>query len=152
MRIFPNGWCDEAAIRPSEHFNERPEGEEISLLVIHNISLPAGQFGTGDVDALFCGTLDCCKHPSYQKDCAFLHTSLLIGVDACSSTFPVWTVPGMPAFPLTRAVRTAMTSRSAWNWKVQIQRPMSRRNMKRSGASPMHLPKLILSNTSRAIP
>lgn len=47
MRIFPNGWCDEAAIRPSEHFNERPEGEEISLLVIHNISLPAGQFGTG---------------------------------------------------------------------------------------------------------
>ena len=53
MRIFPNGWCDEAAIRPSEHFNERPEGEEISLLVIHNISLPAGQFGTGDVDALF---------------------------------------------------------------------------------------------------
>ena len=57
MRIFPNGWCDEAAIRPSEHFNERPEGEEISLLVIHNISLPAGQFGTGDVDALFCGTL-----------------------------------------------------------------------------------------------
>ena len=66
MRIFPNGWCDEAAIRPSEHFNERPEGEEISLLVIHNISLPAGQFGTGDVDALFCGTLDCCKHPSYQ--------------------------------------------------------------------------------------
>lgn len=66
MRIFPNGWCDEATIRPSEHFNERPEGEEISLLVIHNISLPAGQFGTGDVDALFCGTLDCCKHPSYQ--------------------------------------------------------------------------------------
>lgn len=66
MRIFPNGWCDEAAIRSSEHFNERPESEEISLLVIHNISLPAGQFGTGDVDALFCGTLDCCKHPSYQ--------------------------------------------------------------------------------------
>ena len=115
MRIFPNGWCDEAAIRPSEHFNERPEGEEISLLVIHNISLPAGQFGTGDVDALFCGTLDCCKHPSYQ-DLEGLRVS------------------------------------SAWNWKVQIQRPMSRRNMKRSGASPMHLPKLILSNTSRAIP
>lgn len=154
MRIFPNGWCDEAAIRPSEHFNERPEGEEISLLVIHNISLPAGQFGTGDVDALFCGTLDCCKHPSYQ-DLEGLRVSSHFFIDRSGRLFQyvscldrAWHA-GVSSY---EAVRTAMTSRSAWNWKVQIQRPMSRRNMKRSGASPMHLPKLILSNTSRAIP
>lgn len=56
--------------RPSTHWDERPDGTEISLLVIHNISLPAGQFAVvpekSDVDALFCGTLDIHTHPSYQ--------------------------------------------------------------------------------------
>lgn len=65
MRIDSEGWCDEAQKRPTDHYNERPSGEAISLLVIHNISLPAGHFGTGDVDALFRGCLNCHKDPSY---------------------------------------------------------------------------------------
>ena len=55
--------------RPSPHCDERPEGETISLLVIHNISLPAGQFAVvpeqSYVDALFMGSLDCNAHPSF---------------------------------------------------------------------------------------
>lgn len=56
--------------RPSPHCDERPVAESISLLVIHNISLPAGQF-TSDaehsaVDALFMGELDCAAHPSFS--------------------------------------------------------------------------------------
>ncbi|GHG60898.1 N-acetyl-anhydromuranmyl-L-alanine amidase [Alishewanella longhuensis] len=55
--------------RASAHYDDRPSGEQISLLVIHNISLPAGQFAadplTSYVDALFCGTLDLTAHPSF---------------------------------------------------------------------------------------
>jgi len=39
----------------SPYFNERPQNETINLLVIHNISLPAGQFGTSYVNQLFTG-------------------------------------------------------------------------------------------------
>ncbi len=44
----------------------RPEEHEIDLLVIHNISLPAGKFGTDYVDDLFMGTIDCDAHPSFS--------------------------------------------------------------------------------------
>ena len=66
MKISPSGWCDSAQVLPSPFFNERPEEQSIDLVVIHNISLPAGKFGTGDVDALFLGCLDCHKDPSYE--------------------------------------------------------------------------------------
>ena len=43
----------------------RPQDVEISLLVIHNISLPAGQFNTPYVEQLFSNALDCSAHPSF---------------------------------------------------------------------------------------
>lgn len=43
---------------PSYHFNERPN-REISLIVIHGISLPEGEFGGSQVVDLFCNRLDC---------------------------------------------------------------------------------------------
>ena len=46
---------------PSEHFEERC-GEEVECVVIHHISLPPGEFGTGCVAALFTGTLDTTAH------------------------------------------------------------------------------------------
>ncbi|GGO82723.1 N-acetyl-anhydromuranmyl-L-alanine amidase [Marinobacterium nitratireducens] len=51
---------------PSPNFNERPS-EEVSLLVIHNISLPPGQFGTGCVEELFCNRLDWSAHPFFES-------------------------------------------------------------------------------------
>ncbi|WP_240224542.1 1,6-anhydro-N-acetylmuramyl-L-alanine amidase AmpD [Rheinheimera hassiensis] len=55
--------------RPSPHCDARPDAESISLLVIHNISLPAGQFAAAPeqsyVDALFMGNLDCSAHSSF---------------------------------------------------------------------------------------
>lgn len=50
----------------SANCNLRPEGVEISLLVIHNISLPAGQFNTPFVEQLFTNCLDCSAHPSFS--------------------------------------------------------------------------------------
>lgn len=54
---FDSGWCDSARRCESPHFNQRPLNE-VSLLVIHNISLPAGCFGLPYIDQLFQGCLD----------------------------------------------------------------------------------------------
>ncbi len=51
---------------PSPNCGDRPEGEAISLLVIHNISLPPGQFGGPYIDDLFCNRLDCSAHPYFD--------------------------------------------------------------------------------------
>lgn len=58
------GWCEDARHCPSPNFNARPHGE-ISLLVIHNISLPPGQFGTGKVVEFFQNHLDADEHPYF---------------------------------------------------------------------------------------
>jgi len=50
---------------PSPNFNARPEGVEVDLIVIHNISLPAGCFGTPFVEQLFCNELDCSADDSF---------------------------------------------------------------------------------------
>lgn len=49
------------------HCDERPDPDDISVLVIHNISLPPGQFGGEAIDGLFMGTLDCTTHPFFEQ-------------------------------------------------------------------------------------
>ncbi|MFT6550791.1 MAG: AmpD protein [Zhongshania marina] len=63
--IEPSGWLANASKIPSPNFNQRPDPSEISLLVIHNISLPAGNFGGPYVQQLFTNCLDCSAHPSF---------------------------------------------------------------------------------------
>jgi len=57
-------------MRPCTHWDERPDATDIRLLVIHNISLPPGQFGapcpdTPYIDDFFGGRLDCSAHPYF---------------------------------------------------------------------------------------
>ncbi|HEX4779164.1 MAG TPA: 1,6-anhydro-N-acetylmuramyl-L-alanine amidase AmpD, partial [Usitatibacter sp.] len=54
-------------VRHSPHFDDRPEGERVSLLVIHNISLPPGEFGGPWIDDLFMGRLDPKAHPYFEE-------------------------------------------------------------------------------------
>ena len=61
------GWLAEARRVPSPHFDCRPDGEPPSLLVVHNISLPPGEFGGPWIDALFTGTLDPDAHPLFAE-------------------------------------------------------------------------------------
>lgn len=49
----------------SPNFNERPAGEVPTLLVIHNISLPPGQFGGPYIEQLFENRLDPAEHPYF---------------------------------------------------------------------------------------
>ena len=50
---------------PSPNCDERPEGAEVRLLVVHNISLPPGEFGGDGIVGLFTNTLDFSAHPYY---------------------------------------------------------------------------------------
>ena len=51
----------------SPHFGPRPAGAEVSLIVLHSISLPPGEYGTRAVQQLFTGTLDWDAHPYFQS-------------------------------------------------------------------------------------
>ncbi len=65
MRLTEQGWLVGAEHVHSPNCDDRPDGE-ITLLVIHNISLPPGQFGGDAVQRLFTNTLDVGAHPYYQ--------------------------------------------------------------------------------------
>lgn len=61
-----DGWLRGARHCPSPNFNARPDPADISLLVIHNISLPPGRFGGRYIDDLFCNRLDHTAHPYFD--------------------------------------------------------------------------------------
>lgn len=89
-----DGWLNQAIKKPSPNFNSRPflgnggfdsapreifsqksqsqvdvesTEPEISLLVIHNISLPPGEFGNGYIEDFFCNRLEIQKHPFFLE-------------------------------------------------------------------------------------
>ncbi len=60
------GWCAQAVQHPSPNFDARPDGVDISLIVIHNISLPPNQFGGEWITDLFLNRLDPQAHPYFE--------------------------------------------------------------------------------------
>jgi len=52
---------------PSPNCDDRPLESAIDLLVIHNISLPPGEFGGLHINALFTNTLDPTLHPYFAE-------------------------------------------------------------------------------------
>lgn len=67
FNIAADGWCDQARRQPSPNFDARADGTVTDLLVIHNISLPPGQFGGPYIGELFCNQLDCDAHPYFDQ-------------------------------------------------------------------------------------
>ena len=65
--ISDTGWYCKATLCPSPNHDDRPPDTAISLLVIHNISLPPGVFGTDCVSDLFLNRLDCHAHPYFDR-------------------------------------------------------------------------------------
>lgn len=51
---------------PSPHFNERPSGTVLDLIVVHAISLPPDQFGGGYIEDFFQGKLNPKIHPYFE--------------------------------------------------------------------------------------
>lgn len=64
--VDADGWLDAARREPSENCDARPAGETPSLLVVHAISLPPGQFGSRDILDLFANRLDPAKDPYFS--------------------------------------------------------------------------------------
>jgi AmpD protein len=56
-----------AQILESPNQDARPDSTDIELLVIHNISLPPGEFGTSAIRQFFCNELDSESHPFYRE-------------------------------------------------------------------------------------
>ena len=66
MKVNKEHRLEGARICESPNFSERLN-EEISLLVIHNISLPPGQFSNNFVDQFFTNKLDPKKDPYFEE-------------------------------------------------------------------------------------
>ena len=67
MKVGTNGWISGMRRLASPNCDSRPLGTVIDLLVIHNISLPPGEFGGQAVEKLFTNTLDADAHPYYVQ-------------------------------------------------------------------------------------
>ena len=61
------GWLLNTKQVSSPHFNPRPYQDDISLLVIHYISLPPDEFGGDFIDRFFEGTLAPTLHPYFEE-------------------------------------------------------------------------------------
>ncbi len=62
---------------PSPNYNERPN-DEVSLVVIHNISLPPKEFGNDYIEQFFTNKLDFGAYPYFQT---------LIGIEVSTHLF-----------------------------------------------------------------
>ncbi len=62
-----DGWLQGVRSVVSPNFNHRPDDTAISLLVIHNISLPPGQYGGDHIEHFFTNQLDCTLDPFYKE-------------------------------------------------------------------------------------
>lgn len=65
MQADDQGWLPMARQCPSPHCDERPQPGEVSLLVVHGISLPPGQYGGPYIEQLFLGSLPTDGHPYF---------------------------------------------------------------------------------------
>lgn len=65
--IIRDHYLNSASQVASPNCDDRPDPDDISLLVIHCISLPPEQFDGNYVDQLFCNCLDPDEHPYFKE-------------------------------------------------------------------------------------
>ena len=65
--LWDEGWWRGARRCESPNHGPRPDGTEVSLALIHSISLPPGEYGGDAVERLFTNRLDWDAHPYYQR-------------------------------------------------------------------------------------
>ena len=74
MKLDRAGWLADCRRVASPNHDQRPAGAEISLMVVHSISLPPGEYGGEAIEKLFTNRLDPAAHP-YFRDIATLRVS-----------------------------------------------------------------------------
>ena len=51
----------------SPNFDDRPQNTEVTLVVLHSISLPPGEYGGGAIERFFTNCLDPEAHPPARR-------------------------------------------------------------------------------------
>lgn len=74
LAIDTDGYAKLARQVPSPNRDARPAGVHVTLVIIHGISLPPGEFGGDAIVQLFTNRLDPAAHP-YYATIAHLHLS-----------------------------------------------------------------------------
>lgn len=64
--VWQDGWWQPARHVDSPNHGPRPPGQQPTLVVVHSISLPPGQYAGNAVRCLFTNTLDAAAHPYYE--------------------------------------------------------------------------------------
>ena len=67
MKLGPDGRLAPCRFVASPNHDERPSGERVTLLVVHSISLPPGEYGSDAIERLFTNRLDPAAHPYFQE-------------------------------------------------------------------------------------
>jgi N-acetyl-anhydromuramoyl-L-alanine amidase len=67
MKIGLDGLLGGVPYIASPNCDERPAGAEVSLLVLHSISLPPGEYGGDAIERLFTNRLDPRAHPYFDE-------------------------------------------------------------------------------------
>lgn len=62
----PGGWLRGARTVRSPNFGPRPAGTDVTLALIHSISLPPGEYGGDAIERLFTNVLDWDAHPYFR--------------------------------------------------------------------------------------
>ena len=67
--MSPEGWLEGVRRIESPNCDDRPTDTEISLLIVHSISLPPGEYGGDAIERLFTNCLDPGAHPYFREIC-----------------------------------------------------------------------------------
>jgi AmpD protein len=67
MKLGPDGRLRPCRFVPSPNHDERPAGVVPSLLIVHSISLPPGEYGGDGIERLFTNRLDPSAHPYFAE-------------------------------------------------------------------------------------
>jgi AmpD protein len=67
MKISNEGLAEGVRYMASPNCDERPPDAEITLLVLHSISLPPGEYGGDAIERLFTNRLDPQAHPYFRE-------------------------------------------------------------------------------------
>ena len=65
VSVSSDGWVTGARRVASPNFDARPPGADISLIVVHAISLPPREFGGDAIERFFTNCLEACEHPYF---------------------------------------------------------------------------------------
>lgn len=129
--LLDEGWLAEARRVSSPHYDCRPDDENPSLLVVHNISLPPGEFGGPWIDALFTGTIDPNAHP-YFAGIAHLrvsaHCLIRRTVKSCNMCLLI-NAPGMRVCRAIKGENAVMIFQLVLSWKGRIRWPIPMRSI-----------------------